>query len=101
VRFWLVALGGLMIWAVHFLGLYLLASFADVAWRDAAGGKVIGLVFSLACLAAIAAVAWRAASQLRQDEPEDTRAFGLHMAVAGGVIAGVGVVFQTAPLMLA
>ncbi len=96
-----MALGGLMIWAVHFLGLYLLASFADVAWRDAAGGKVIGLVFSLACLAAIAAVAWRAASQLRQDEPEDTRAFGLHMAVAGGVIAGVGVVFQTAPLMLA
>lgn len=103
MRFWLTALGGLTIWAVHFLGLYVLASVADVAWRDAAGGRAAGLVFSLACLACLAAVALAglsAARGLRRPPSDETRLFGLRMGVAGAVVAGVGVMFQTAPLLV-
>ena len=45
MRFWLLMLGGLLIWAAHFLGLYLLSSAADEeaaarladSWRVALG----------------------------------------------------------------
>ena len=100
MRFWLTALGGLTIWAVHFLGLYVLASVADVAWRDAAGGRAAGLVFSLACQAAVALAGLSAARGLRRPPSDETRLFGLRMGVAGAVVAGVGVMFQTAPLLV-
>lgn len=101
MRFWGLTLGGLLVWAAHFLGLYLLASFADVAWRDAAGGRTLGLAFSAVCLVVISGLVWRSAVQLRARPDDQTRAFALSLAAAGGVIAAVGVVFQTAPLLLA
>lgn len=92
-------LGGLLIWAGHFIGLYLLASFADVAWGDAGAGRWAGLVFSLCCLASIVLLCLQAARRLRKDGEAPTEGFGLGIALAGGVIAGVGVVFQTLPLV--
>lgn len=101
MRFWGLISGGLLVWAAHFMGLYLLASYADVAWRDAAAGRVFGLVFSLACLVGVVWLGLYAAGQLRLRPSDVTRAFGLRLAVAGALVGGVGVVFQTVALLAA
>lgn len=93
---WLAMTAGLLIWAGHFLGLYLLASAADV-WSstEAAAGRWIGLGFSLLCLALIAVVAVVMARRPVSDVP------GLwerRVALTGALVAAVGVTWQTAPL---
>lgn len=101
MRFWGLITGGLLVWAAHFMGLYLLASYADVAWRDAAAGRAIGFGFSLACLGGAVWLGLHAAGQLRRGPSDVTRAFGLRVAVAGALIGGVGVVFQSVALLAA
>lgn len=99
MRFWGLITGGLLVWTAHFMGLYLLASYADVAWRDAAAGLMFGLVFSVACLVGVVWLGLHAAGQLRHRPSDATRAFGLRIAVAGALVGGVGVVFQTIALL--
>ena len=96
MRRWLAMTAGLLIWAVHFLGLYLLASVADV-WSciDAAAGRWAGLGFSLLCLAAIAVVA---ALMIRRPAPEGTDGWERRVALTGALVAAVAVAWQTAPL---
>ena len=100
MRFWLLMLGGLLIWAAHFIGLYLLSSAADVARDDAAAWNGAGLVFSLICLIAIGGVCLIAVRVLKTRPADDTRAFGLLLAVAGGALGGIGVVFQSLVLLI-
>ena len=99
MRFWLLMLGGLLIWAAHFLGLYLLSSAADVARGDAGAWNGAGLIFSLICLMVTAVLCWRCIVWLRMKPRDETRAFGLRLAVAGGLLGGIGVVFQTLVLL--
>ncbi|WP_295226859.1 hypothetical protein [uncultured Brevundimonas sp.] len=99
MRFWLLMLGGLLIWAAHFLGLYLLSSAADVAHRDAGAWNGTGLIFSLVCLLAITGLCWRSLIALRA-KPEPTQAFGLRIAIAAGLLSGIGVIFQTLVLIV-
>jgi len=100
VRLWGLITGGLLVWAAHFMGLYLLASYAEVAWRDAAAGRLIGFVFSLGCLLCVVWLGLHAARQLRGRPLDVTRAFCLRVAVTGALIGGVGVVFQTIALLI-
>ena len=88
---------GLLIWAGHFLGLYLLASAADV-WSsaEAAAGRWIGLGFSLLCLVLIAAVILVMGRRPTLDE---TGFWERRVALTGAFVAAVGVTWQTAPLM--
>lgn len=99
MRFWLLMLGGLLIWAAHFLGLYLLSSTSDVARGDAGAWNGAGLIFSLICLMVIAVLCWCCIVWLREKPRDETRAFGLRLAVAGGLLGGIGVVFQTLVLL--
>jgi len=99
MRFWLLMLGGLLIWAAHFLGLYLLSSASDVARDDAGAWNGAGLVFSVICLLVIAGLIWRGVFSLRMKPTDATSAFGLRLAVAGGLLGGIGVVFQTLVLL--
>ncbi len=93
---WLAMTAGLLIWAGHFLGLYLLASAADV-WSstEAAAGRWIGLGFSLLCLALIAVVA---VVMARRSLPDGPGLWERRVALTGALVAGVGVTWQTAPL---
>lgn len=98
MRRWLWMLGGLGVWGVHFIGVYALASLADVV-ADAAdpGWRMGGLAFSLGCLMACIALmvqAWRAP---RRDEMRD---FGRDLALLGAGVGGVAIVWQTAPLLI-
>ncbi|MDQ1154171.1 hypothetical protein [Brevundimonas sp. SORGH_AS_0993] len=99
MRFWGLMLGGLLIWAAHFLGLYALSSAADVARGDAGAWNGAGVVFSLACLAAIAVLGGSGVRALKA-RPDETRAFGLLLAVIGAALGGIGVVFQSLVLLI-
>lgn len=85
--------GGLLIWAVHFMGVYLISSTADVvAYAEAPLWRLIGVGFSLACLAAEGLVVLAAL--------KTPAGFERAIAVGGCCIGGIGIVFQTLPLIL-
>jgi len=92
--------GGLLIWAGQFLGVYLISSAADVAATAAdAGWSLAGLAFSLICLAGVVALGARAAMALRSSPTDERERFEWSLALGGSVIGGVGVLFQTLPLV--
>jgi len=97
MRRWLKMTGGLLIWAVHFVGVYLISSVADV-WSssEAVSARWTGLAFSMGCLLCIIALAvwlgkgWREAS--------GQEAWESRVGLTGALVAGISVLWQTAPL---
>jgi hypothetical protein len=96
VKRWAFLLGGLAAWALHFLGVYLLASLADLRasseqplWRGA------HLAFSLFCGAAVAILAitaWR-----RAGIGESPERFTNRLAALGAAVALVAILWQSLP----
>lgn len=97
---WAFITGGLLIWAAHFLGVYLISSVADVAASaDAPAWRAAGLAFSLACATGIAGFglfAWRR----REDARLAGWDFARSVALTGSGVGLVGVIYQTLPLVL-
>lgn len=96
MRAWLELLGGLLIWAVHFLGLYGLASLADITPPATRGpyGPVTA-IFTAACVlgaVVLAAWAWRKG---RDGEP--IIRFRARLATMGAALAAVAMVWQSVP----
>ncbi|RZJ18209.1 MAG: hypothetical protein EON91_06330 [Brevundimonas sp.] len=89
--------GGLVIWALHFMGLYAIASAADV-WGapDAWPWRLAGAVFSVLCLmATIGVVLWLGRQRTNLSEPEG---WERRVGLTGAVVAAVSIVWQTGPL---
>jgi len=98
MRRWSRMAGGLLIWAVHFMGVYLISSAADV-WSssEGAGARWIGLAFSLGCLLAVIALAvWLGRGR---SEGSGAEAWEGRIGMTGALVAGIGVLWQTAPLV--
>ena len=67
---WLYVLGGLLIWALHFSGLYAIASIDAVTpANDQALWRMVGFAFTGACILGTLAILWRAARGRGQAEP--------------------------------
>ncbi|OYX29710.1 MAG: hypothetical protein B7Y99_12730 [Caulobacterales bacterium 32-69-10] len=100
---WGLMLGGLIVWAVHFNGLYALASAAHISAPDTAGlwlAAMMGL--SLACLAAVAGIIVLASKELKAlDGAEQPDRFVLQVAMAGASLAALAIVFQTLAALIA
>ena len=95
MRDWGLMLGGLLIWTLHFLGVYGVASLADVSDPSAhALWRGLGLAFTGLCLLAVALIAFLA----RPSKPDA----GLYRQVGLGacVLALVAIVFQSVPLLV-
>jgi hypothetical protein len=91
---WLLILGGLSIWLVHFLGLYALASLADLS-PTVGGGTWRGLAlgFSAACLVVCGLVGWivlRPSARRWLDSP-----LQLGLGAGGAAIGLVAIAWQT------
>lgn len=98
MRTWGMMLGGLLIWALHFIGVYIIASVADVvATADDFAWRMGGLAFGGLCLLAILASAWRAYGALRVAPQNDLVRFGAWLGLLGGAIGATGVIFQSMP----
>lgn len=94
---WVTMTGGLVIWALHFMGLYAIASAADV-WGapDAWLWRLTGVIFSVLCLlATIGVVLWL----IRQGQaPSEPEAWERRVGLTGALVAAVSIVWQTGPL---
>jgi hypothetical protein len=99
MRRWLFLLGGLIVWATHFTGVYALGSLAairdpaeDGAWR------AVLLAFSVVCAGAAAMLAVRAAMlSAAGDAPHR---FKGRVAAMGAALSLVAIVWQTLPALL-
>lgn len=95
MRHWGLMLGGLLIWTLHFLGVYGVASVADVSDPSTHGlWRGLGLAFTGLCLLAVVLIVVRA-----RPPASDT---GLYRQVGLGAcgISVVAIVFQSVPLLV-
>jgi hypothetical protein len=96
---WFYMLGGLLVWAVHFVGVYAIASIGDVVSdADAPTWRLIGLVFSVLCAAFAAGLLVHALR--RADDGTDTVDLANTLARIGALLAFISVVWQTLPTIV-
>lgn len=100
MRRWAWMLGGLIVWTIHFMGVYAIASLADVVSEaDDPAWRMTGLGFSLLCVIAAGAIAVAALRRVRR--PTDpAAAFGDQLALLGGGVAAVAIVWQALPTVI-
>lgn len=88
---------GLVIWAVHFTGVYTISSVADVvAAADSVGWRMSALAFSGFCALSAAAVCWAAFRRLRGRRD----AFADQIAALGSGVAVIAIVWQALPIII-
>jgi hypothetical protein len=96
---WWYMLGGLLIWAVHFVGVYAIASIGDVvAQADHPRWRMIGLGFSGVCVMVGLGLFIQALRRGRADD--DVSALANVLAVSGAGIAVVAMIFQSLPTVV-
>ncbi len=87
---------GLLVWAVHFLGLYVISSAADVwSTADSQLSRWIGLAFSLACLLIVVVLM---TILTRRSVEDEVGKWERRVAVTGAMVAVVAILWQMAPL---
>ncbi len=96
MRRWTWGLGGLLIWLVHFSGLYAIASVeAQTVAEDAAPWRLLALAFSAACAAAAASLLWLSVGRLRHGRDPVARLMD-QLAALGSGVGLVAIVWQSA-----
>ena len=93
---WLLSLGGLLVWAAHFFGLYLIASI----WLTTSTARVVALVFTVACLAADGWIFWRIAQARRAKGLDPLERWLLVLAVLGAALSALSVLWQGLPALI-
>ena len=97
---WAWMLGGLIVWTVHFMGVYAIASLGDVVTRaDDPLWRMIGLAFSIGCLLTAVGLALLAARRVRRSGGE-AAGFGDQLALLGAGVAAVAIVWQALPTVI-
>ena len=97
---WAWMLGGLIVWTIHFMGVYAIASLADVVSRaDDPLWRMAGLAFSIACLLAAVGLAARAGRRVRR-RADPVTGFGDQLALLGAGVAAVAIVWQALPTVI-
>jgi hypothetical protein len=97
MRAWAWILGGLIVWTIHFFGVYTLASLADVvATADALGWRLASLAFSGLCVLAALVLLAMALRRLKA-APETGPAFRDQLAAMGAGTAAIAIVWQALP----
>lgn len=97
---WAWMTGGLLVWAVHFTGVYALSSLADVvATADDPAWRAAALAFSGVCVLASAVLLALAAERLRRMDGEDPK-FADQLAALGAGLALVAIVWQGLPTVV-
>ena len=96
MRAWIWMLGGLIVWTIHFFGVYTIASASDVyASADDFAWRMGGLAFSAICLIAslvLLAIAIR--------RVQATSALADQLAALGAGTAAIAIVWQALPNLI-
>lgn len=100
MRRWAFTLLGLIIWAAHFLGVYAIASLADVvSHADDPPWRLGVLAFSLVCGLAALGAGGAAVRQLRRTDRAEPGRFMDELAAVGAGIAFLAIVWQALPAL--
>ena len=94
MRTWALLLGGLIIWTVHFFALYIIAS----VWLTTPLARGLTLALTIACLGAVGLLL--VGMQRRQADTDMDRWVHVVASVGFG-IAGVAILWQGLPALLA
>ncbi|HUD29159.1 MAG TPA: hypothetical protein VMQ93_09830 [Novosphingobium sp.] len=86
MRTWAILLGGLLVWTVHFFGLYAVAEIAP--------SRIATVLLTLACLAADG---WLLALALRLGRADAFAAWRRSVALGGVALSLVAVCWQALP----
>jgi len=93
MKTWALMTGGLIVWAIHFIGVYLISSIADLLVEaDDARWRMAGLAFSLACVVVICGLLAAAVHRLRASPR-----FSDQLAALGAGTALIAVLWQSLP----
>lgn len=100
MRRWIWMLGGLIVWTIHFTGVYGIASLADVVSRaDDPVWRMAGLGFSGVC--ALAALVLTVVAGRRSRRSSGCGGgFVDQLAALGGGVATVAIVWQALPTVV-
>ena len=93
MRGWTFLLGGLIVWAVHFFALYIIASI----FLTTPLARALALLVTLACLV-VGALLLR--QTLRSDAPTQTDAWMRAVALCGLGLSAVAIVWQALPAFI-
>lgn len=93
---WLLAMGGLLVWATHFFGLYLIASI----WLTTDTARMVALAFTLVCLAADGWVLWRTAPPRLATDIDGVDRWLLVLAFFGAALSTLAVLWQGIPALI-
>lgn len=93
MKSWLIMMGGLILWALHFFLLYLLAEFGG-------SGSGVRLAASLLTLAILGAAAWLFVAVSRESPGDPFAWWRQRAAMLGLAFGGVGIVLQFLPVLL-
>ncbi|WP_439471479.1 hypothetical protein [Brevundimonas sp.] len=99
MKTWVWMLGGLIVWAIHFVGVYLISSVADVvATADDARWRMAALAFSGLCVLASALVLQRAVR--RCSSAKGASMFKDQTAAFAAGVTIVAIVWQALPTLI-
>ena len=93
MRGWTFLLAGPLVWTVHFFALYGIASI----FLTTTAARVLTILVSLACLAAVALLFVRVRGAQPVDDPD---AWMCRVSLLGIGISGIAVVWQALPALL-
>lgn len=93
MKSWLIIMGGLILWAVHFFLLYLLAEFGG-------SGTGVRLAASLCTLVLLGAAAWMFVAVSRETPGDPFAWWRRRAAMLALAFGGLGIVFQYMPVLL-
>ncbi len=92
-------LGGLIVWTIHFLGVYVIASVGDVAAdADHPLSRAAVGVFTVVCLMAAGGLTVMAARRWRRGG--DEMGFTDIIAATGGAISAISILWQGLPAVV-
>ena len=105
MRRWLFLLGGLLIWAAHFNGVYLIASIADVvASADAPASRLAVAAFTAVCAGGDAMLVFlasrRRAPGVTDESDSELAGFWRVVGGAGALLSLVAVLWQGLPAVI-
>ena len=96
MRTWTFLLSGLLVWTVHFFGLYAIASI----WLTSTTSRILALTLTCMCLAVDAWLLWRASATRRASRPDEVDHWIAVVATLGIAFSLLAVLWQGLPAVL-
>ncbi len=101
MRLWLLLFGGMLVWAVHFVGIYAIASVFDViASSDASGSRIATGILTLACLTADATIIFVTLFQRGRASNDPVVTWMMSVGALLAAISFLSVAWQGLPALL-